>query len=87
MSPPAPAVASAEAAQINDRCDREPQEIDARHRQGAIYQPCVDQRCQGKEDEAKDQQKNAVKYSIQIVREEEQQQQAQAREGQDHDQQ
>ena len=57
-----------DTAEINDNRDDEPQNVDAFERHGIVHLPCVNNRGDGKEDEAENRnQQLMVKSALQIV--------------------
>jgi hypothetical protein len=81
-----PAIAVPDRSQIHQRGNQEPYEVDSRHWQAAIDQPRVHQRGERQEDEAQDQEQDAVEGAVHVMREKPQERYREARERQDHDQ-
>jgi len=86
VSRAATGVAMTERSHVHKGRDEEPNQIDAGHREPAIDQPGVHQRGKRQEYETQDQEEKAMKGPVQVVREQEEEHQPDARKRQDQDQ-
>jgi hypothetical protein len=85
LCPPS-AVPMSNRSQIHHRRNQEPDQIDSCHGQAAINEPRVHQRREWQEDEAKDEEQDAMKGPVQVMREQEQEHYRDAWKREDQDQ-
>lgn len=75
-----------ERAEIHERCDYEPNDINPGDRKSAVDQPGVHQSCERQKYEADNEEQEALKGAIQVVGEKEEEDQTKSREGENEDQ-